>query len=312
MLAFLSLVRSCGLPFARLDEAIVVIADWLSANRLDDEWGVNWPTAVPLEEVESAADSQLRPRERSDWTGGPSRSAWCYGSPGVARSLWLAGQALDRPDYRDLAVSAMEAVFRRPVPARMIDSPTFCHGVAGLLAIALRFARETQSPLFVMESQKLVDAAARRVPAGLTARVSQPRIRGESDRSTRPARWLRVSVVITTKNRRDELRSAISSALTQSVQPELLVIDDGSTDGTAEMVLSGISRSSFGASEMSLGYIVQRNRAARLVSGEIIFSLDDDAEFSTPYVVEQTLRILTIPASVRWPCLMSSRRRSIV
>jgi lantibiotic biosynthesis protein len=156
MLAFLSLVRSCGLPLARLDEAIVVIADWLSANRLDDEWGVNWPTAVPLEEVESAADSQLRPRERSDWTGGPSRSAWCYGSPGVARSLWLAGQALDRPDYRDLAVSAMEAVFRRPVPARMIDSPTFCHGVAGLLAIALRFARETRSPLLVMESQKLV------------------------------------------------------------------------------------------------------------------------------------------------------------
>jgi hypothetical protein len=73
----------------------------------------------------------------------------------VARALWLAGHALDRSDYRDLAISAMEAVFGRPIPARMIDSPTFCHGVAGLLAISLRFASETRLPMFVEESQKL-------------------------------------------------------------------------------------------------------------------------------------------------------------
>jgi len=155
MLAFLSLVRSSGLSFPRLDDAIVIVADWLVANRLDDEWGVNWPTAVPLEEAETAAGGRLRPRARTDW-GRPSRAAWCYGSPGVARALSLAGQALDRPEYRDVAVSAMEAVFRRPVAARMIDSPTFCHGVAGLLAVTLRFARDTRSTLFAREAQKLV------------------------------------------------------------------------------------------------------------------------------------------------------------
>src|SRR5262249_39219365 len=57
---------------------------------------------------------------------------------------------------RDVAVSAMEAIFRRPVPARMIDSPTFCHGVAGLLAVTLRFARETGSTHFVAEAETLV------------------------------------------------------------------------------------------------------------------------------------------------------------
>ena len=155
ILAFLALVRKSGLPFDRVDEAIVTIADWLCATRLDDEWGVNWPTAVHLESTGTAAEARLEQGDPAAAPGGTSRTAWCYGSPGVARAMWLAGQALDRTDYRDLALSAMAATFRRPIPERRIDSPTFCHGVAGLLAIALRFARETGSPMFVEHSQAL-------------------------------------------------------------------------------------------------------------------------------------------------------------
>jgi hypothetical protein len=62
--------------------------------------------------------------------------------------LWLAGTARDRPEWRDLAIEAMAAVYRRPIPVRQIDSPTFCHGVAGLLQVTLRFANETRLPLF--------------------------------------------------------------------------------------------------------------------------------------------------------------------
>jgi hypothetical protein len=47
-----------------------------------------------------------------------------------------------------LAIEAMQAVYRRPMPARYIDSPTFCHGVAGLLQITLRFANDTGLALF--------------------------------------------------------------------------------------------------------------------------------------------------------------------
>jgi lantibiotic biosynthesis protein len=50
----------------------------------------------------------------------------------------------------------MEAVFRRPIDQRRIDSPTFCHGVAGLLAITLRFAHDTGQHVFVEESRDLV------------------------------------------------------------------------------------------------------------------------------------------------------------
>jgi hypothetical protein len=152
ILAFLSLARSSGMAADRLDDAIRTIADWLTVNRFDDEWGVNWPPAVPLEEGDA---SLLRAGDPRRSPGGPGRAAWCYGSPGVARALWLAGRAVGRSEYGDLAVAALEAVFRRPIPARMIDSPTFCHGVAGLLAIALRFARDTGAPVFLDASRTL-------------------------------------------------------------------------------------------------------------------------------------------------------------
>jgi len=97
------------------------------------------------------------------------------------------------------------------------------------------------------------------------------------------------SVVITTKNRRDELRAAIASALAQSVCLEVIVVDDGSTDGTQEMVRSLFPGVVFYRSEHSRGYIAQRNYAATIARTSYIFSLDDDAEFSTPHIVEQTL-----------------------
>jgi hypothetical protein len=145
VLAFLSLVRLTGLSFEHLDEAIVTTATWLSTHRLDDEWGVNWPSAIPLRSSEVDGEAILTEADLENSPGGPSRAAWCYGSPGIARALWLAGCALGRDDFKQLAVEAMEAVFRRPIAVRMIDSPTFCHGVAGLLAVTMRFANETGS-----------------------------------------------------------------------------------------------------------------------------------------------------------------------
>jgi hypothetical protein len=147
VLALLAIAHKLHLGDNHLPEAIAIAADWLCANRSDDHWGINWPNAVSLTEDGASAPTP----------GRPSRAAWCYGTPGVARSLWLAGEALDRPGYRDLAVSAMQDVYRRPIPARGIDSPTFCHGVAGLLAVTLRFARDTGAPVFTEEAARLTD-----------------------------------------------------------------------------------------------------------------------------------------------------------
>lgn len=100
---------------------------------------------------------------------------------------------------------------------------------------------------------------------------------------------LTASVVITTRNRKDELRKALLSAVEQATKPEVLVIDDGSADGTAEMVQADFPGVRLVRHDDSLGYIVRRNEGARLAMGAVVFSIDDDAVFSTPDVVRQTL-----------------------
>ena len=137
-LAFMALALAAGLDVDGLREAVARTADWLARHRSADRFGLNWPTVVP--HVPGAA---ARPELLDS-----SRAAWCYGAPGVARALWLAGRALRDEELCRLAVEGMAAVYRRPVPERRIDSPTFCHGVAGLLQVTLRFAHDTRLALF--------------------------------------------------------------------------------------------------------------------------------------------------------------------
>jgi glycosyltransferase involved in cell wall biosynthesis len=103
------------------------------------------------------------------------------------------------------------------------------------------------------------------------------------------------TVVITTKNRKDDLRKALTSAFQQEGRPHVLVIDDASTDGTGEMVRREFPAVQLERSEQSLGYIVQRNRAAALARTTFVVSIDDDAAFSTPLVVVQTIADFSDP-----------------
>jgi GT2 family glycosyltransferase len=99
----------------------------------------------------------------------------------------------------------------------------------------------------------------------------------------------RASIVIVTRNRKPELRAALESATTQRGGPEILVMDDASTDGTAEMVQAEFPQVRLVRSDAPRGYIAQRNLAARVATGDVIVSLDDDARFSSPDTVATTL-----------------------
>lgn len=99
----------------------------------------------------------------------------------------------------------------------------------------------------------------------------------------------RATVVITTKNRKDDLRRAIESCLIQKPPVHVLVVDDASVDQTYEMVREEFPTVQIERSLHSHGYIVQRNFAARIAPTEYIVSIDDDAEFSSPSVVAQAI-----------------------
>lgn len=120
---------------------------------------------------------------------------------------------------------------------------------------------------------------------------------------------MQASVLITTKNRREELRRALESVRAQTIEPDVLVIDDGSTDGTAEMILGEFPEVRLHRSERSLGLVVQRNTGMRLARGRVVVSVDDDAVLSSPRIVEQTLGDFDDPCvgAVAIPCVEGGR-----
>ncbi|MGD9690228.1 MAG: glycosyltransferase [Phycisphaerales bacterium] len=134
--------------------------------------------------------------------------------------------------------------------------------------------------------------AARALMLRPDARASQgflPGMPAPAERSPGGAAGLRASVVLATRNRKDELRRALNSCLAQSVPVEIVVRDDGSTDGTDAMMRAEFPMVNYARSAESRGSIPSRNEAVAAATGEIIFSIDDDAAFVSARSVEQTL-----------------------
>jgi O-antigen biosynthesis protein len=117
---------------------------------------------------------------------------------------------------------------------------------------------------------------------GITSRNREPKpalasVRAAYDASPFPAgsQWPRVSVAVCTYNGRRTIRDCLDG-LARLAYPnvEVIVIDDGSTDGTADIVRDyGVCL----IQTENLGLSIARNRALEEAEGEIIAYLDDDA-----------------------------------
>lgn len=101
--------------------------------------------------------------------------------------------------------------------------------------------------------------------------------------------------MIITRNRKELARRAIESALAQSGDPEVIVIDDVSEDGTADAVRAWFPQVRVHRSASREGYIVHRNTAVRMSTAPVVVSLDDDAVFDEADTVLQTLRLFDEP-----------------
>ncbi|HYE07498.1 MAG TPA: glycosyltransferase family 2 protein [Planctomycetota bacterium] len=89
-----------------------------------------------------------------------------------------------------------------------------------------------------------------------------------------------VSVVVAARDVRPYLRDAVRSALDQAVPVEVLVIDDGSHDGTGEVALAlGDPRVLVLRHPTARGPSASRNRAIAMARGEWIAPLDADDAF---------------------------------
>lgn len=85
----------------------------------------------------------------------------------------------------------------------------------------------------------------------------------------------RVSVVVPAYNAERYLREAVESALAQTVAAEVIVVDDGSTDGTAEVARSFGSRVRV-LQQTNSRQAAARNAGARIAGGDYLAFLDAD------------------------------------
>lgn len=96
------------------------------------------------------------------------------------------------------------------------------------------------------------------------------------------AQWPYLSVLIPTFDRADKLRACLARLEQQTLPPhcfEVIVVDDGSSDGTADFLHDYATRSSLALRSFrqdNAGPATARNRALREAKGEIVLYIGDD------------------------------------
>jgi glycosyltransferase involved in cell wall biosynthesis len=110
-----------------------------------------------------------------------------------------------------------------------------------------------------------------------------------------------VSAIIPTFNRRSYIRRAIDSVLAQTVPvDELIVVDDGSTDGTAEYVEAQYGYKVRVLRQENGGVSAARRRGIREARGEWIAFLDSDDEWTCDRNAQLLEAARRVPAEVAW------------
>lgn len=111
-------------------------------------------------------------------------------------------------------------------------------------------------------------------------------------------RFAIITIGITSRNRKDELRRTIESAFLLTPVPPILVIDDGSTDGTSAMVREFFPTVHLITYQQSAGLIARRNELADICTTAYLASIDDDAYFRDGDVLNRAARLLDEDATI--------------
>ena len=150
-LALLALAWRAGVRVERHDEAIDRIVSLLGRWQVTDDAGPYWPYYVSIDRIGAPGLAVAEPRVRD---------AWCYGTAGLARALYLAGVATGNDGWRDEAHRALRAVLA--TEGGGINDFSLCHGWAGLLQITSRMAHDSKKA----EYRAAADAITTRIING--------------------------------------------------------------------------------------------------------------------------------------------------
>jgi hypothetical protein len=147
ILAFLAIASLRGVDVEGQKEAIALIASWVRSKSVIYNTAVVWPYHVSWEEEVEGRPSPIM----------GSKDAWCYGVPGIARTLFLAGKALGDEAMKAFAIHAFHGIFSRQQKEWHLPGPTLCHGISGLLLITHEMSKEEGCEDLALKVQELSD-----------------------------------------------------------------------------------------------------------------------------------------------------------
>ena len=107
------------------------------------EGAVDWLLGQKLPGGSGAFPAWVDP----DVAPSPTRSAWCYGDPGVSAALLVAGRAAGEPSWEREALDLARMAALRPVEETGVVDAGLCHGAAGLAHLFNRMHRSTGDPV---------------------------------------------------------------------------------------------------------------------------------------------------------------------
>ncbi len=114
---------------------------------------------------------------------------------------------------------------------------------------------------------------------------------------------MKFSVVITTYNRLDLLKRAIDSACNQTIECEVVVADDCSSDDTQAYIQSLGDKIVYHRNEVNQGHAATVNAGVAKASGDWIKFLDDDDYLAANCIEEITKAITLRPDAVICSCV---------
>jgi|Deesub1362A_J573_1020465.scaffolds.fasta_scaffold02690_2 hypothetical protein len=106
----------------------------------------------------------------------------------------------------------------------------------------------------------------------------------------------KVSVIITTYNKKEKLRNCLNSLLQQTKKPdEIIVVDDNSTDGTSEMIKKEFPAVKLISHNKNKGCCASFNDGIRNAKYEYIAMLDDDVILPKDWIERMLEEIVNEP-----------------
>lgn len=145
-LTLLSLALKEGIEVEGQKEAIGYMLNFLKKYNYEDEYGIWWYGRLTLDEFKKNERSKIK-----------NRAAWCYGSPSIARAIYISSSIIGDREGKELALRCFDKLCNHTGKDLFLKSPTICHGLSGLIMTLNEMYIDTNKELYKNSLNNYID-----------------------------------------------------------------------------------------------------------------------------------------------------------